>query len=596
MENNSFPAGAAVPPPRRYGCLKLTCGGCVGVLALVCIAALALWFLLNRWEIGSTAWEHLPPSTVWALEFHDAKQLMNHAGSGERLSRLVTNNQWLMDQLQACLDTLTLDDEDAVRELRRGLRVFETVFTAVFPNIAGFGMGGENADQWFFYCRPPTWLRWLLRFGSFSSGNVEYLEDESIYCGMIEGWLLVSDTRPILDEFIQHWSSGIKPLGSALKRRDAYVNIGFRSEQMRQISLAATRGNDAGQEIETTPPPLFADPFADIHQPPPEKPALHMVRMALYPLETAWRVSGTIETAVAESGAVEPNPILNDRTPLWTLGHSTGRLPDIRVGARLSEHQYSALLAWLDSLSGRPAPEDSPPWKALGWHWLRHVWLDNANREFILTSRPPARQGRIDGVQPLPVTNIGWSLADHADAAALAKQFDDSLNLLFQSITAPGGNPALQAIRQSIAYQSEVNSSGGTGSLTMPPVLANAARPVWKIADTNGRGIGWLATDPTGLPSGRIDANFKDDVNFFSNAAGNGAVIAWDVTPEFLDAVKTIIHERLGHGGAAVAPTRRGEEEIDPAEAIDRFFSLFPYGLINIHQLNDDTWAVRAGF
>lgn len=530
MEDDVMPA-----EPRKSGCLKWTCGCLACGVVVVGLGAALLWHLLGRWNPGDSAWERLPPSTLLAVEVHDVKTLLGH----------VVNDQGMRAMLEYGArhasgpggEGTLADTRDFLDEISTLHRRLAPVFTLIAPNTILFGFGGPDGDDVFVMFKPPALMGW--HYGFSEKGGVGAYGDneEPFHFAMKDGWLVASDSPDMVQEVVDNWDRGGAPLGAAVGGKEAFLACAVAARREKETAPGGEASEDRVQEGL-----MFGDPFAAA-QPTAKEFAVRNLgaRFAVFPSDAGWLVLAD----AAENLEHAPSLLRSAEKPAapdvfsmppegFDFGLAARAAPDLRA---------LALRRLAEDLEVDPAT--AHPNRALAWRWLNDGWLANAQSDLCVLGKPPAATGET-AFPPLPVTSLGWVLRDGVSPRAAGEAFTDALTLWLDSLRSPGGPEPLQNLRGGIAYAVNRDGAAPAGVVELPAVAVNGARPAWRFPDAAKPPMGWLATDPEGVP-GDGKRETPDPTLLARPEPGQVlAAAAWDMRGEFLDAWLTLLLDRLG--------------------------------------------------
>lgn len=562
--------------PRRWGCLKVTCGGCICIVVFSVFAAVIVWNLLNQWEPGKSAWAHLPPSTVLAVEGHGLNELLSHVlddpGAMSVFDRLAT----VLDGDEAALIGAEYHTYgDIIRSIRQFYKRFSFLHRAAAPNIALVGAGGGGRDP-FVIVRPPTWMRWL---SPAVEGEMQVHRDGDSFSMSIDGWLVMSASRDLLQEIADNWRAAPKPFGDSPGTTRAYIAFAYREAREKTRPEPPSAGSGGI---------MFADPFAGADVPPlPAESDGLVMRGLVLPMRNGWSVDGAAgkvelfgEAIAWEAGDADPGVSLPE-------GH------DFALLIAPSPDEWRTASAPIAEAARRGAAADSVAAERLFWMWLWDSWLSGVSGEFVLYGDPPAVPA-VEGVTPLPVFSIGWRYPDGVDADRAGAEFGRSLALFLDAATAPGGDPWLQAAKGALGHREWPGGRGRKGEVTAPAVFVNGARPTWLFPAASHPAAGWLATDPGGLS----DAVVAPAVWAAANGpgkSGSAASLRWNGSDAFRSALFAVMRERL----PAIARGRFAGIDIPGGcAAVENVLGCYPEAAVDMRREEDGVvrFSVRIPF
>lgn len=553
-------------PPRKRGCLKLACGGCLCVFLLSIALGVAGWFSLNRWEPGKSAWELLPPSTTWAVEGHDLHLLLDSAFKDQGVLSLLDRAGEALDKAMAEMgDTNERPSGDVFRLVAEMYGSLGFLHKALAPNIAAAGMGGEGGREFFALVRPSTWMRWTSEVDDSSIRQVDEGKIK-LYAAMVDGWMALSVSEALLEEILDQRTAPAKPFGPAPGRTDAYLAFGFRNstESSPVTPPASTSTRPAAGSL------MLNDPFAvaESSDEPPSSAGGFKVRGMLLPVDGGWSVDGDSAwdgMDFGEAGRGGGPAVRSDSLP---VEH------DLSLRVFLPEHRWKQYQNAIEARAEPGMADDKPSWQRMGWLWLWTAWLANASGDFVVHADKPAVPEK-DGVPPLPVITLGWTNAPGVDSPKAAAAFNDTAKLFLESLTGPGGAPVPDTLRKKITYDATQTAQGFEGRVSLPPVLANSAQPAWLLASN----AGWLSTDPKGIPAQPDQAAATLD----SAGVDAGALVVnarWDISESLRYSTRTLFLDRLDQMPDSIIPDREAERHV--VDIINHLVAVFPAGTLDI--------------
>ncbi len=561
MNNDETPAQP--PPPRSGGCLKLTCGVILGLMVLGAILFLVLWYFLTRWGKGESAWEHLPPSAVAAVELYDVRGLLEHALRDPAIvSQLRPHMKWVERQLAASPDFQYTPSPDG-EELLEYYRSLGFLHTTLLPNIGIIGMTDD--DEVFAIAKMPPWSRWSI--GKAESGRSIPL-DNGFQVIFIESWVALSTSEAVLQEISDNWSAGAKPLGPA-----------FAADAPHVAAAGFWPGKGAGAGAPAAPPPgtpmMLGNPFAA----PPGAAGGGAVgagdaaeragRVLLKPGGKGWEVVGGAGQFAGR------NEVLAFFSGLERDGFRGSGLSvpkpegnDLAASASIAPELYERYVEWLRGRAGSRAGGQA----GNGANALLDAWLGKAKGDFLVFAGEPAVND--PDLAPLPVVTVGWPLAPGQDPRAAADGFGRAVENLL-AIKAPGGErPLVSAVRESVKIEPLAVAGGEGGVVDLPPVMLNAARPAWVFLGKGGEGSGWLSTDPAGLAGVS-----KLTGAFGGTTAGAPALrvsAEWDLSLGFRAAALETVRDRVEMLPDDVLASK--DVVLDVCAMLERLFASYPRG------------------
>ncbi|MCC8191086.1 MAG: hypothetical protein LIP77_10710 [Planctomycetes bacterium] len=565
-------------PPRpeatRSGCLKWGCGGCVGLVGLMLLTGLAGWFALTRKEASSGAWNHIPPSATAALEVNGLRAMLS-SGLADPGVRSLLERAWLRraanEFLQSFSEEVLQGQTLEVAQVREALDTYGFLADPFLPDSFLLGLAGPDGEQEMFaIIRTTRGLRWLLGLGG-DSGLRSFTTDDgkSVWYFSREGWLAVSQTQRVADEILAHWGIPVETVGPALTTTTPHVMAALRFRK------------PEAQAADPAPPPpdlpfTMSDPFAPVADPaagnvPDEMgsaagAAGGLLRLVLTEEGGVWTVLGV--AADDGVGKMDPPPGLAAAEGLARPVAGSSATLLVRGGADVAREAQERFHNCLEKRQ-RTADPIWPLVKA----WLTEGWLDHTAGEFALVLREPAMPFQ-DGVPPMPVLSLGWTLATGTNPAEAGRAFSESLATAIEFATVPGAPPPLQAVLDRIAVTTEHGAKGWGGRVSLPPVAVHSARPAWFFPATGTPAMGWLASDPTGIPDGATPDWQAVPVPSPSEV---GIAMAWNISDNCRKAVGEWVADRWD----LLEDQPRNETEqrfLTAAEGLTTALTVFPAG------------------
>lgn len=530
------------PAPRKSGCFKWALGCLVCVVLVAGISALTLWYFLSRWDAGQSAWEHLPPEVSWAAEVYDVKGILGGAVRDEGIQALLRNINEELRPLLRELDAGT--DPDGIRSLVDAYATLSPFYTTVLPNAGIIGAIGSNSGEAFAILQPPRWFSWFVSGENGVVQTIDAQDGDVVYLTTMDGWALIALDRDTIDLLIEAWPKKAAPLGAGMASQQPYILIADADQRIVQKRVLSRKkqGTQAEAPLPTTPSGpghfMLRDPLAEAPLAVEAEEEDSYLRMALTSEADGWlfrlemvgsahfaSASSLIESIDAELGADRPAVALPDAS-------------DMELTARLPQDLFENFLENLQD-DVEPVGDNAPPYRRLGWRWFNDAWMRRAGGDFaILASRPAARTE--ESYPPMPVFSLGWTLADPSQATDAAKSFSVALTEWIDAMKASGMPTWLQSAGDSsVGYT--VAPAGDAGVVELPPVLVNAAQPAWRFNKT----MGWLGTDPAGLPDLTVQERIHLDAVKAPAPGEFNAAGSWDLSRDFVDALHAFIADRL---------------------------------------------------
>ena len=518
------------PPPRRRGCLRLSCLGCLPIFLLSAAGLYLGVGLLVDPDRDASGWDRLTASTLWAVEARDLAGLIGQANDDPAI------RDFILPLVREHAESL------APTELPRLLSadynplvLIEALAKsrAFLPNAILAGAVSGKAGRFMLFRPPPLW-RWLagVRDETVRPGNDEFTaailatEAGKIHMVSVDGWLVVSASPETLKEFVFSKRKDAPPLGPAPAGKRPGLHFAAREKPA---------GVDEFGSAKRSADDFF--PFAPEKPPPAAAPAEDILhRFTLIQIGSAWEGFGVFNAKPAAPPAEKPPfPGLTpppDKDVLARADISPERLAEwlVKLRAFLADNWPTRL-----ARAGiRPEP------------WLLDAWLSRVSGEFQLMAARPAAPDA-DLVPPLPVTSLAWRWRPELDPDAASRDFALAGMEFLAALTGPEAPQPLPLLGKSLSVEERFAPGARLGVINLPPVMANAAKPAWLLPTGLGRdGQAWIASDPAGLPETDGDAG-KPSVRLPS-ASGPGKArlsAAWNLSPAFRKAVLSAIHDRL---------------------------------------------------
>ena len=570
------------PRDKKTGCRKLICIGCLCFIAAAIFAALAIRAFI-RWDCGQSAWERLPPSVLWAVEAH---------GIGSIISRLAETPFFISALEQQTLAPADTSEKGkygaAIRLIAEACRPLAFLYPIFAPNFGVIGgTGGEG--EMFAIVRPPAWMRWLAGISQKNAGikrNLDFI-GPGWSAALIDDWLALAASEPLLDEILSNWDKTAKPLGAMPGRGSVYLVAGFRTlEPLRVDAVEPPAIPEAGGL-------MFADPFAlgqEEEEAPPHPASGSALRFMILPEGDSWSFEGEVNFADANLRGADFAGGAGRNAPVFQkAGPPNGW--DAWVQADISPKFLDAMKAELAARAGKTSPSVDIPWKALGWLWLNDAWLAKTSGRFTLLAAKPSVSINND-IEPLPVFSLGWTWAADVDPAVAAVNFSDALMLWLESLTGPGGVRLLSFLRNRIHVEAKANGDM-VGSIDLPSILANHAKPSWRLPTSSHPAGGWLASDPAGLPANN---QLLELAGADPQAQSISKVVfstTWELSDQFRSSLFTVSRERLKLLSINILPDR--DELLRTLEHIDAALRAFPAGTASgEYNENDKTLCFKG--
>lgn len=549
------------PPRKKSGCLRFTCGCLVVVLVGTIIFAFMGWFYLNRWEPGRTAWEHLPPDTLFAIEVHDMKELLERGLSDRGVLSLLSGVE---RRFASWAKELTMDsayrDIRYFGELREFYEQAGFAYRVLLPNIIGVASSDPEAEEYFVYFRPPAWLRLALSEEDYQ--QVEEISDngESIYLCIVDGWVILSGTESVVEHARANWHAGGSPFGKKAKIIDPHITVAVRMP----AEGNAVNGGDMSQMSG----PLFPGGETPGGQGAFADGAGEIWRGLLLATPETWEIVGDYwadadvvpttapELVMKSEDTILPAPPLGEQDP-----------SQMRLAVKMAETEWRELLGHFPDSSGAGSS-----WRDRAMTWLRWDWLERMQGNILFTADRPV-VGATDEVVPAPVVGAGWLFATGDGQAGAG--YNKGLAELVEAALEPGGPMGSFAN----AFSLEMRTDGHGGVVDAPAVVAYGAKPAWRVYPGAERDMGWLASDPSGLPEEK-NGLYALRETFFTQEEPDAVAFTWDVSQEFLRSGMEFLRDWLAF--PVTVSEEDAESLIDGAEKAAVFFGAFPVGTVNV--------------
>ncbi len=531
------------PPARSSGCLKWGCVGCLGLVLFPLLALVAAWFYLSRWDRSDSAWNHLPPSTVVAVEIQDIRGMLQHGLQDPALISLIGKYS---AKLGAELSTLPNLDYVPSRDGREWIelyRFFGFLHTAIAPNLALVGM--TDTDDLFILAQLPAWTGWTLH--AEDEGKI-FLWEESDYIFHYKGWIGIAEKSDVLKQILDAWDSNNLPLGP--RQIESNPNILVAGKMFEQ-----TPGQTEQPAQQPDTPLMLGNPFATAE---PEPALGTFFRFSLRPQGKGWHGAGFAgwETPVEQAESLIRNPPILNSTP-WP------DIPALDKPVQMAGHVNAEALVHLFERLEYRLPE------------LAETLVYSMRGDVVLAVDAPLFEDPY--ILPAPVCTLGWA----AQSKNAAENIADELAKTVAAIHTRGPNQTemasaflAEAIRVDL-----LNEADGHGmAVLLPPELANAANPTWFVQpDTEPPSL-WLASDPSGLAGrGQIQSALG---RAGESTAAIRAACAWKVTETFRTSVYAMVQDRISLLPPDTLPW--GEQATMANELVKAALTLYPQGEMRI--------------
>lgn len=564
---------------------KFACGGCLLVVMLFVVACIVIWYSLKRWDVGESAWERMPPSTYLAVEVHDLKSVFSQGLKDPGLRSLLNKTSRRLEDIMA--ETSGQGQQDFARSLNEMVETMasaESFFTMLAPNIATVGactVADDDDDAIFVFFRPPMWMR--ISIDVSADGSIETIEESGsdvLYIFTMEGWVVIATTRELAEEILAHWDARALPLGPGPGSREAYLSLAVRAApEAGQPAVASPPADADNQPGATGPSVMFNNPFSSDGGEPAEAGGEKTgdddpfaARFILYPVGNGWTVHGELRGADSVLSSALPE-LVKQRFP--GEGGYLAPSPDTEVEGVLkaAPEVVAAEKRRLEELS-RTGVETGDDRREAFWAWLYAGWLANADGDIALSGKKPVA-GYADGVPPLPVFTAAWRVTPPLDAEGAARQFGDSFAAMLEAMARNDDSPLASAVRDSIVYAPRDDAEGPGGMVTIPPVIANSARPTWRFPVAASPAMGLLSSDPSGITAKLPDWNALP----VPAAKQVRARLSWNMSSDFREGLYACVKDRLE---TMPAFTEEDDDTLENLELLRNYFTAFPRGGVEV--------------
>ncbi len=568
------------PAPRRTGCLRRSCGCAAAMAVLLLVALVAGWHFLSGWTPGPGAWERLPKDTLFALEANNVETLLKAASEDAGAFSLA--GAALRPYRDYFLRRGMPGDQEMPAMLYNMANGLSWIHALFFPNYVLAGARSARAEDAFAIMQPPRWFLWTA--GAIApEGRVDEIQEDGgdrWYIAFRDGFVLLGANREIVEHVLSGWDERPAPFGSSSPAgegggsRKAYCL--FAARKTAGAANAAAEPSAGAPFLSGGLAGNFAARSDAAPQPASATPAAARCFHALVsPAEGGW----DIRLAYAAAG---------DAAPFADAAEGEGAPGDIHLPAQSDLEVALRLRPETLRRIGERVSATIPP--EYGGAWLRNGMLDHAGGLFTLLASRPAKDdadgaaadsgaGGAAPYPPLPVLALGWSIDSAAAPAAFADSlggFVDRLRANFQRLLPPPARLPQSFLRM------ETAEDRLSGTLSLPPVFANGARPAWRFLPETSPMTGWLATLPDGIPGEsavlRLAANSLPD----PSAGHAAAAVNWDMSRAFIDAAAAVAADRL----AQIPPEWLADSPATP-DAIRsvlsfarQFFTAYPRGAL----------------
>lgn len=541
---------AIQPAARRSGCFRWTCGCIVIAAALPLLAAVACWWAISGWTPAGSAWEHLPPDAIFAFEANDVGGLLKTAGGDPGAVSLAAA---VLRRYQRFLEEHRIPVEpDLAQTVYDWNESLAWLYTTFFPNYMLIASRSFAPDDTFLIVQPPRWFAWTAG-AAVKEGEVQEIADDEgnrVFIAFHGEFVVAALNAAIVRHVLDNWPARTAPLGNTAGTDGPYCMIAYRSGPGESARVGEGTGDapflSGGLANNFVAP---RDPFA----PPAAAPAGSRFQALVRAGSAGWNIH--FETADAamplppESFAEHMDAAFDAETPDAILPDAS----DVELALKVPE-EYVEKLA-----------------EMTGDDWLRHGWLERAGGTFTLLAARPAVEKETEAAAlpypPLPVVSLGWTLRSLHAPTPFANFLEESLEKL--RARSPLPEKASRALLHSEAAPDKLS-----GALTVPEVLVNGAKPVWKFFVETIPPTGWMATDPAGLPDESL-LNRLAVRKLPEPAAGRAAAAAnWDMSRVFIDAAAEVAVDRLSQ-------IPDGREDFEQLVQFARtLFTVYPRGTL----------------
>ncbi len=561
-------------PPRRGR--KWALGCLIAVIVFLAVAAFALT-AATSWDTGNSAWPNMPQFTTAAVEVHGFGSLFDALEKDAAVDSLIL---WLREQAET-----NREEDVAARMVERYRDFYKPLRLLMTPEIMLFGLTGEEEEIPFGIVLMPKWIHFLARLVSHGEGAINVYEENGqpeLYYAYKNGWCVVSPASAVVEEIIANWGAGLHDLGSPAAQTTPYVALALHSGPFEKATLALTES----AQVETKP---AANPFlagstpldAPAAAPTPDRHGAEkqgVWRVLLRPTANAWRLDGGWQARgdqAAEQGFVVPDLLFG---PLYegAPGEKNMKLDFVFT------MPYSPVAdqgKWIETIAGKSSLKRDHPLQFLIWDWLRNAWLANASGDFTFRAGDPVRE-RKNAAPAMPVFTLGWTMNENISTTR--DRFNQALDRILESATAPGGNLAVQILKKSVSVKPFANSMGSGKTVVLPEVAAYAMQPTWMLADSSRDrpGEGYLATDPEGIP-GLSDVDRFEWPGFVLNDSPDSRRVfalsgIWDISGPFKDSLFRIAEELIMFGKSF--DKHKAAAAGEALKVSQRLFDMYPTG------------------
>ncbi len=527
------------PPARSGGCLKWGCAGCLGLVLIPLLALVAAWFYLSRWDTRDSAWNHLPPSTVVAMEIRDIRGMLQHSLQDPALISLIGRYS---AKLGAELSTLPNLDYVPSRDGREWIelyRYFGFLHTAIAPNLALVGM--TDTDDLFILAQLPAWTGWTLN--AEDEGKI-FLWEQDDYIFHLDGWIGIAESSEVLKQVLDSWDANSLPLGPP--QIDPGPSILLAGKM---FDKTPDQAKPPAEQADT--PLMLGNPFAAAE---PEPAFGSIFRFSLRPQGKGWHGAGfaSWEMPLEQAESLIRNPPLIDSTA-WP------DIPALDKPVQMAGHVNAEALVDLFERLEHRLPE------------LAEKLVYSMRGDVVLTVDAPLFEDPY--ILPAPVCTLGWA----AQSKNAAENIADELAKTVAAIHTRGPNQTEMAsafLAEAIRVDFLNQADGHGMAVLLPPELANAANPTWFVQpDTEPPSL-WLATDPSGLAwRGQMQSALGKTEE---STAAIRAACGWKMTEKFRTGLYAMVQDRISLLPPDTLPW--GEQAAMANELVKAALTLYPQG------------------
>lgn len=562
---------------RKSGKIKRICGWLFVLMLLVVFSVSFLLYRWSDWDREATPWPMLPPDTKWALHIHDAAAMGKAALRDKGMRALLAAQPGQSERRNPAEEATAYISSNMITLYK----YLGFLHTAAAPNVVVSGATFRDPGAVFAIVQPPAWMRFFLQREADTYRAIQVTDwfgDSGVFYVERDGWLIVSQTREAVQEVLDGWDAKAMPLGAGSKRNDAHAYFA-----VRETSAKAAATTVAAPVLEA-PASHFTlgDPFAAAAPVAPRSEKVKASpsgRLLVRPGEGEWLVWGE----GAESGALAGGGELAG--VVEAIGVTA---PDVRLASGRDVGMFAVMdeevRARVGEYSAKMIPEKRPfgenPVVSLAGKWLREDWLARAGNGWVVMAGAPAvEQGELP-YPVLPVLTLGWRVGEgnarigtkgtggaaDEELVASARAFGSGLERLIESIRTMEGGWPVQRLRTLVDAQWDGRSEG---RVMLPEVAVNGARLAWRFAEQDGIGMGWVSTDPSGVPGcGGGEVGMLKKVR--EPGEGHMCVVGgWNVSAGFVRGVLGWVEDRVDMlRNAGVLEREAGKVGVDVFEKV----------------------------